>query len=213
MIYEKDGKSINVILVDKPIKHAYFHFKPGYLEVTKSKKISMAMIHHYLDKNFDKLYHKINHSHNLPTYFGQNLDFKFIKSEQFYYEINDQITIYHNEKSDDLALIKFYQHETKKRIETLTPWLIDRLNIIGLKPLKTEVKWLKSKYGSCHTKKRLITINAFLAKLDVIYLKYVLLHEYAHILVPNHQKPFYLVLDQVMPNHRPIQKALKKHHL
>ena len=107
----------------------------------------------------------------------------------------------------------FYQQELMRKVDSLKGWLTESLKPVGLSPLPTKVKWLKSKYGSCHIRKHEITLNAFLAKLDVVYLKYVLLHEYAHIIVPNHQKPFYEVLDKLMPEHKSIQKALKKHHI
>lgn len=213
MIINKGDLQIEYVVVEKTIKHAYFHFKGKTLVVSKNKRISMASIEAYILTHFDKFYKKLNQKIMIPTYFGKELTINFLQSSDFTYVVHDEITIYHKEHEKEASLKLFYQQELMRKVDSLKGWLTETLKPVGLSPLPTKVKWLKSKYGSCHIRKHEITLNAFLAKLDVIYLKYVLLHEYAHIIVPNHQKPFYDVLDKLMPEHKSIQKALKKHHL
>ena len=77
--------------------------------------------------------------------------------------------------------------------------LIDDIAKLNLTLKPTKVKVLKSKFGSCQIIKKEITINAFL---DPMYLYYVLLHEYCHLIQANHSKAFYNLLDQVMPMHK-----------
>lgn len=214
MIIKKGDLEIRYEIIVKPIKHAYFHFKDDHILVTKHKRISNEHIESYLLTHFDKFYQRLNQQKKIPTYFGLDLKIHTVLSDRFHYTISDDITIYHKETmSLDKAIDTFYKKELENKLKALEPWLMDALKPIGLSPLPTKIKKLKTKYGSCHTRKHEITLNLFLAKLDVIYLKYVLLHEYAHIIVPNHQKPFYQVLDKLMPGHKDIQKALKKHHL
>jgi predicted metal-dependent hydrolase len=146
--------------------------------------------------------------------FSKNYPLNIVVGASFSYEISDTITLYLMKETDiEKAIQTLYGYELKKALDGLTPWLIESLKPFHLHPLPTKIKYLKSKFGSCHTRKKEITMNAYLAKLDLIYTKYVLLHEYAHLLVPNHQKPFYDVLDLMMPGHRSIQKALRKHHI
>lgn len=214
MIIQKGDLSIEYDIVIKKIKHAYFHFKDDKILVSKNKYITNEKIAAYILAHFDKFYLRLNQPKKIPTYFGLDLPIKTEIADQFNYTITDTITIYHKaEISSEKAIDQFYKLVLLIKLKTLEPWLVEALKPIGLKPLPTKIKKLKTKYGSCHTKKHEITLNAFLAKLDIIYLKYVLLHEYAHILVPNHQKPFYQVLDKLMPGHKDIQRALKKHHL
>ena len=80
----------------------------------------------------------------------------------------------------------------------------------GLSILPVKLKYLKSKFGSYHRKNNEITLNTFLARLDKIFLVYVIYHEYAHALVFNHSKDFYHLLSEFMPNHKVYQKDLKK---
>ncbi|MDY0211014.1 MAG: DUF45 domain-containing protein [Acholeplasma sp.] len=212
MIVEKNGLSIEIILKPKKIKHAYFHFKPGYVVVSKPRHITEAQIKTFIQKKFDSFYQKTHQVQILPTYFGKQLYISIKKGSEFSYVVGDDIQI--TSPFDEANTLKmFYKKELEKKVIEHENWLKETLKPLQLPLVPVKVKWLKSKYGSCHIVKKEITLNAFLAKLDTIYLKYVLLHEYAHILVPNHQKPFYDVLDIIMPGHKEIQKALKKHHL
>lgn len=212
MILTKGEKTLRFEFETKKIKHAYFHFKDDYVLITRPKHISDQEITNYIHKKYDQFYEKMTRQITIPNYFGLTKSITYIQSKRFSYDVGDEVTIYYT-KTEEEALKRFYKEVLKTKLMELEDWLFEALKPIGLKPLPTEIKWLKSKYGSCHIRKKIITLNAYLAKLDPIYLKYVLMHEYAHILVPNHQKPFYDVLDLLMPGHKEIQKALKKHHL
>lgn len=217
MIIEKNGKQIQYVVIPKPIKNAYFRIKNEQLVVTKGPRISLQVIEKRIYDHFDQFYkllEKPTIDENTLMIFGKTYPLELIFGERFSYDITDRISI--RLPHIDLktkAIQTFYGYELKRQLDYLTPWLIEALKPFGLVPLPTKIKYLKSKFGSCHTRKKEITMNAYLARLDVIYTKYVLLHEYAHLIVPNHQKPFYDVLDQMMPGHRDIQKALRKHHI
>lgn len=217
MIIEKDGKFINYVIIPKQIKNAYFRVKNHQIVVTKGPKIPLQVVEKRLLELFDHFYALIEKNQKIEdghTLFGQKYEVEWVEGFPFKYEVSDKIRIWLPHLSDQSrALQTLYGYELKKHLDGLTPWLIEALEPFNLKPLPTKIKYLKSKYGSCHTRKKEITMNAYLAKLDPIYTKYVLLHEYAHLIVPNHQKPFYDVLDRMMPGHKAIQKALRKHHI
>ena len=103
-----------------------------------------------------------------------------------------------------------YKKEMIKMVEVLRPKILTTLELVGIKELPYQYKYLKSKYGSYHKRHLEITLNTFLATIDPLYLEYVIYHEYAHHKVFNHSKAFYDVLDEMMINHRLIQKRLKK---
>lgn len=64
------------------------------------------------------------------------------------------------------------------------------------------VKRMKTKWGSCNTKDRRIWLNLELIKKPSECLSYVILHEMAHLLEPNHGERFVGLLDRHMPNWR-----------
>jgi len=217
MKIEKSGKVLEYIIIPKPIKNAYFRVKNHQIVVTKGPRIPLQVIEKRLLDNFDQFHQltqKATVNYDTLMLFGQNYPLVIQTGQMFSYTIGDVITITLKDHNDiDRAIQTLYGYELKKQLDALTPWLIEALKPFHLSPLPTKIKYLRSKFGSCHTRKKEITMNAYLAKIDVIFTKYVLLHEYAHLLVPNHQKPFYDVLDLMMPGHRAIQKALRKHHI
>ncbi|MCU0105385.1 M48 family metallopeptidase [Acholeplasma vituli] len=217
MIIEKDGKQLPYIIISKPIKNAYFRVKNNQIVVTKGPRIPLQVIEKRLDDYFDHFYKLIEGKKvddQQIALFGQHYDLEWVIGHPFNYEVKDTIRIWiPNQELKEKALQTFYGQQLKNLLDSLDSWLVEALKPFNLSPLPTKIKYLKSKFGSCHTRKKEITMNAYLAKLEPIYTKYVLLHEYAHLIVPNHQKPFYDVLDLMMPGHKTIQKALRKHHI
>ncbi len=67
---------------------------------------------------------------------------------------------------------------------------------------------MKGKWGSCLVNKNKITLNTNLLYYPKSCSDYVLLHEYAHLIVPNHSKRFYQVVSYYMPNYKEQEKML-----
>ncbi|VEU82592.1 M48 family metallopeptidase [Acholeplasma hippikon] len=199
--YEKRDISLSYEIHYKKIKHIYFRFKNNVLVVTANERLSKENIIYAIDINFDKILKLKNKKQSKVEVKKYQLWGKELSIDVFFDGLAQ------TEKN----MFEIYKNETLKMIETLTPNLVNDLNKLGLTLVPIIVKPLKTKYGSCQIYKKTITINSFLAKLDPIYLYYVLLHEYCHLLVPNHQAAFYKKLDLVMKNHKQVQKSLRKH--
>ncbi|CCV66049.1 conserved hypothetical protein (DUF45) [Paracholeplasma brassicae] len=221
---KKDNKEIIVELKTKPNKNTYFKIKQDRLVVTKSKFIKEEVIKAYIFDNFDRIYNKISAVKdrmikddlaNEFMLFGKTYQLNTNLTTEFSYRIEEnQINLCINEgislaKAKEMILEEMLLKEVN-HIESKIRFNLQKL---GVKPRPYRIKMLKSKFGSYHRYKDEITLNLYLAKLNPIYLEYVMYHEYAHVLVFNHQKAFYDVLDQWMPRHKEIQKALKKHHI
>ena len=52
--------------------------------------------------------------------------------------------------------------------------------------------------------KNQITLNLQLIHYDEKFIEYVVLHEYAHLIQPNHSKAFYHVIEKYMPDYKKI---------
>ena len=70
------------------------------------------------------------------------------------------------------------------------------------------VRKMKTLWGSCTPNKNKITLNEYLLKADIRCIQYVLLHELAHLLYPNHSKEFYDFLTIHMPDWKERKKQL-----
>ncbi|MDL2254148.1 M48 family metallopeptidase [Ruminococcaceae bacterium OttesenSCG-928-I18] len=71
------------------------------------------------------------------------------------------------------------------------------------------VREMKSRWGSCHLKKRKITLNKRLAEKPSAALEYVVLHEYVHFLHPNHGGGFHAEMARLMPDYKERRKLLR----
>lgn len=61
---------------------------------------------------------------------------------------------------------------------------------------------MTSRWGSCIPSKHKITLNMNLIHYPKAFGEYVILHEFAHFLVPNHSKAFYQIIQAYMPDYK-----------
>lgn len=71
------------------------------------------------------------------------------------------------------------------------------------------VKYMTSRWGSCTPARSHISMSVRLIHYPKECLDYVLLHEYAHLLVPNHSQAFYRLVEQNMPAWKTYSAELK----
>lgn len=79
----------------------------------------------------------------------------------------------------------------------------------GLHPAGWRIRKMKTCWGTCNTKSQMITINTRLIKYPPECLDYVVLHELAHLKVPNHGPEFKAVLNRYMPDWKQKKEALR----
>ena len=78
--------------------------------------------------------------------------------------------------------------------------------LLGVKVEKYSLRQMKTLWGSCTYRKRTIRFNKNLAKKKDEFIEYIVLHEMAHILVPNHSKKFYEIIKKYIPDYKKIKK-------
>lgn len=69
---------------------------------------------------------------------------------------------------------------------------------------------MKTKWGSCTPAAKSIRLNTELAKKSPKYLKYIIVHEMAHLLEATHSNRFYSLMDQFMPEWRQLRDGLNR---
>ena len=70
-----------------------------------------------------------------------------------------------------------------------------------------------SRWGSCRSRDGVITLSFGLAIAPPQCIRYVIAHEFSHLLCPDHSKRFYAVLASVLPEHKTLRSALKNFRL
>ena len=70
----------------------------------------------------------------------------------------------------------------------------------GVKYPLVNIRTMKSRWGSCQPTKGIITLNAKMIAAPREAIEYVVLHEFAHFIHPNHSKDFYALVEKFMPD-------------
>jgi len=100
---------------------------------------------------------------------------------------------------------KFYRSKLQKK-------LADRVKIfsakMGMKPSSIKVMELKNRWGSCSSEGA-INFHWKCAMLPISILDYIVVHEIAHIQIPNHSPSFWRSVEKVLPHYDEQKSWLK----
>ena len=72
-----------------------------------------------------------------------------------------------------------------------------------------KIKTMKSRWGSCQPQKGIITLNSRLIEAPRASVEYVVVHEFAHFIHPNHSKQFWDFVTMMMPDWKERKKGLE----
>ena len=81
-------------------------------------------------------------------------------------------------------------------------------NILKIAPDVVVIKKLKTAWGKCNSKRKII-INPDLMKYDQRVIDYVVLHEFCHLRYMNHSKDFWNMVGKFIPDYKDLKKELK----
>ena len=127
--------------------------------------------------------------------------------------IEDVIKKNKSKINDNSIIIKNNYKLRLKEERNLTTRIMLFINkyedLMGVKV--NEVKFRKmSSYGICHVREKSIVFNKALFYLPDEFVEAVVVHEMAHLFVPNHSKKFYNKVEEFLPNYRKIWRKYKK---
>lgn len=223
----------DIIIEYKKIKNIYIRVKSDLnIYVTAPKRVSKKYIYELVANRKDWIEErkeniKKKNSYDIGKkelingdkiyYLGKCYELNILKSKKENIIINEHIiNMYVNIKEDE----KFIDVNIKKKYKLLETWykeealkLFDTLLkkyclIMALEIKGFTVKKLKSKWGSCDTLKKHITLNLELMKYPVIVSEYIVIHELAHLIEANHSKKFYEIIKKYMPEYKKVKKIL-----
>lgn len=69
-------------------------------------------------------------------------------------------------------------------------------------------KFMKKRWGSCSTDGKIL-LNTELIKANKACIEYVIIHELCHLVVPNHSKDFYMLINKILPEWEKLKNKLE----
>lgn len=94
--------------------------------------------------------------------------------------------------------------------EVAQPYIDTWEKRMGVEVQHVYVQRMKTRWGTCNTRKGSIRLNTELAKKPRTCLEYVVVHELAHLIEPSHNAHFKALLDQYLPNWRQLKDELNQ---
>lgn len=73
-----------------------------------------------------------------------------------------------------------------------------------------EVRKMRNLWGACNASKRRIRFNLALARVPIRCIEYVVIHEVAHLGIPNHSVLFEKTMDKRLPRWREVRRELNE---
>lgn len=80
----------------------------------------------------------------------------------------------------------------------------------GVKYPLVKIRNMKTRWGSCQPQKGIITLNGNMIGAKREAIEYVVLHEFAHFIHPNHSRDFYGLVESLMPDWKERKEMLRE---
>jgi len=212
-------------VVNNKLKHTYLTFDNDGNLIIKSPKVSQSYIEKliinkslWINKSREKILQKkgkvTNFSKDSSIYYAGDLYLLELKEHskkrtKLCFD-GENFTIYYNHYDEDIFqrhIDNFYKEKAKEDL----PLIIDKwAKCMGLEYGKISFRKTKRQWGSCSSKNNL-SFNTMIMKLPKKVMEYIVVHELAHIKHKHHQKSFWALVEDYLPNYKDDVSTLKKY--
>lgn len=209
MVLEYKDKEYEVEIIKKENKNTYVRVRDKKLYVTTNMLTSEKKIQQLLEENkkaIGKMIEKDEirmNKREVFLLFGEYYDIN-------YGEFEHQITV------EDGKISVVNEEVLRKWIDGYihsvfyTHLMMGYQKFAGKVPCPSlKIRPMKTRWGVCNTKTKVVTLNIELFRYEIECLDYVIIHELAHFLEPNHSKNFWSIVEEYCPNYKEIKKKLK----
>lgn len=220
-------EDIEIELIRKNIKnmHLYVLRPDGKIRLTAPIRLSEKRITEFITSRLDWIKKQrdkiISEPHSEPiTYsngdtliiFGKPYILEVIESKRNSFSfLGGRCELYCKSDSTLEQREKIVEKALREALYTRIRPLFERWeSITGLKASSYQIKKMKTRWGTCNTRTKKIWLNFELVKQNEVCIEYVIMHELAHLRVPNHGKDFISIMDQYMPRWKELREELNK---
>ena len=212
-------------IVNPKLKHIYLTFDNEGNLVIKSPKVTQRKIEQLLLKKaswINNAREKIQYKKGKPLDFSNTLELYFLgeaypvtltlhskKRVQLDFDGEKFTLFYHtyDERLFQTHFDRFYKTEAQKHIPSHVELWAEKM---GLPPTNLRFRKTKRQWGSC-SGKNVLSFNTMMMKLPHDVIQYIIIHELAHIKHKHHQKDFWQLVEQHLPDYKKQVTELKNY--
>ena len=144
-------------------------------------------------KIYNSEYHLLGKKYNVE--FNDSIDNVYINGDYIYAKNEEDLNKYTEEEIN-----RIFEEEVS----------ICKNCFNNLPDFKLKTRQMKTRWGVCNRKDKIITLNKELIKKDIKLIDYVIIHEMAHFYEGNHSKNFWNIVSLAYPNYKEARKELRK---
>ncbi len=220
-----DMDGFSVTLIRKSIKNLNLRINAdGEVKLSAPNKFPLPLIHAFLQDKMDwiksnqvrlrlqqisapeesveKLYPYLGEFYPLEKHLSSGRSKLVIVDRSLLFWGKKEIT----EEEFQRVLNSWY----RQQLSAILPSLIKKWEeIIQVQAHEYRIKTMKTRWGTCNPKAKRIWLNLNLIQKPLGCLECVLVHEMTHLLEPSHNKRFYALMGQFMPDWKHHQKQLE----
>ncbi|MDE7324344.1 MAG: M48 family metallopeptidase [Lachnospiraceae bacterium] len=213
---------ITYVLTRKPVKNINLRIKPdGRVLLSANNRVPAEFIDEFVRQKqafilsaLARYEEKRNQVQDMPRQYvsgesfcllGKNfrLDVEESKSEGVFIE-GDVILLRVRDKDNfrckEKLMTKWLKSYQMTVFSELAAETYERFQKYGVPFPVIKIRTMTSRWGSCHPGKGIITLNSRLIAAPRCCIEYVVLHEFAHFIHPNHSKQFWNLVTRMMPD-------------
>ena len=206
---------MSVQIIKKAVKHINIRVKPNQdVILTAPFKTTDEHIEFVLNKRAAWINEKIafykEHQDPGPKEYVSGEGFKYLGRQYRLKVIESDIEYVKLQRGFFHLYIKDRETVQRKK-KLLNNWYKDKAHehfkdilksyqpIVQKEITSVRIREMRTRWGSCNPSKSFINLNSELIKKPRYCIEYVILHELAHLIYPNHSKAFYNYLTVHMP--------------
>ncbi len=203
-------------IVNPKLKHTYLSFDNEGNLVIKSPKVSQYYLEQlllkksgWINRSREKLLQKKGNLLDFPQqaelyYQGHAYPLRLIEHSKKRTKLifNQEAFLLYYHQYDEILFQKHVDNFYKEEAKQFVPLLVEKWSgQMALTPTSIRFRKTKRQWGSC-SGKNVLSFNTMLMKLPLSVIQYIIVHELAHIKHKHHQKSFWNLVEQYVPDYK-----------
>lgn len=212
MKLDVDGKYYDIVIEKKSgNRNTYIRVKKDLtIQVTTNIFTTNRAIEKLIEDNYEKIVKMIdaqevkkNNNEGGFFYLGKKYDVVYAAWCDVSFG-EDKVFL---NKSIDID--KWYKEQAKKLFQEHFDEMYNKFSKKIPYP-ELKIRKMKSRWGVCNIRTKVITLNLELIKRDTKYLDYVIVHELSHLIHGDHSPLFWKLVGENMPDYKKYREEMKE---